>query len=308
VDGGSLEPIAIAGEDAYYPSLSATTGRLTFVRQVHDWDLARARVAGSRLSEITPFPSSMRLDLDPAFSPDGRTLAFVSERSGTREVWVSNADGTEPRQLTTLGGAIAGRPSWSPDGRWLAFHASGIAVIDARGGPSRQLSADGEIPTWSADGQWIYFFRRSAGTVTVCKAAVEGSTPEAVARDAFLVREGAEGKDLFLARVHGGIWHRSSTGVESVVIPEFTASLTGYWTVFRDGIYHVARERLPDRTFVHRLRFFDFARRRSADLGLLVGTIDHWVGGLTVSPDRQTIVYSQRTYQSSEIMLVEHLR
>ena len=55
-------------------------------------------------------------------------------------------------------------------------------------------------------------------------------------------------------------------------------------------------------------RFFDFTRRRTVDLGTLPGNIDAWVGGLTVSSDRQAVLYSQRIYQSSEVMLVEHFR
>jgi Tol biopolymer transport system component/tRNA A-37 threonylcarbamoyl transferase component Bud32 len=309
VSGGALEQIAIAGEDAYYPSISPRTGRLSFVRQVHDWDFARATIAGSTISEVVPFPSSPRLDLDPAFSPDGRRLAFISERSGAREVWVSKADGTEPRQLTSYRGVIVGRPSWSPDGRWLAFHASGIVVMAASGGSPRKISEIGEIPTWSADGQWVYFFQRAAGTVNVRKAPFAGGvTRQTIATDALVAREGVAGKELFFARVHGGIWRGSPTGDASAVIPEFDSSLTGYWAVFDDGIYHVIREMLPDRTFVPRLRFFDFARRRSVTLGTLTGTIDDWVGSLAVSPDRRTVLYSQRTYRSSEIVLVEGFR
>ena len=132
--GGRLEQVAIAGEDAYYPSVSAEAERLTFVREFRDWDFLRVAVAGRKVTAAAPFPSSTRIDLDPTFSPDGRKLAFVSERGGTREVWVSNADGGEARQLTSLHGCPAGRPSWSPDGRYLAFHCTGINVIPADGG------------------------------------------------------------------------------------------------------------------------------------------------------------------------------
>jgi len=90
------------------------------------------------------------------------------------------------------------------------------------------------------------------------------------------------------------------------MVKDFTWSLPGYWTVFDDGIYYVARESLPDNTLIHRFRFFEFARSRSVELGTLPGTIEHWVGGLTVSKDRRTVLYSNRTYQSSEVMLLEH--
>jgi orotate phosphoribosyltransferase len=104
-----------------------------------------------------------------------------------------------------------------------------------------------------------------------------------------------------------GIWRRPlATTEETRLIPDFTYLLTGYWTVVDNGIYYTLRKSLPDGTLVHHLKFYDFARGQATDLGMLTGTIEEWVGGLTVSSDRRTVVYSQRTYQSSEIMLVEH--
>jgi eukaryotic-like serine/threonine-protein kinase len=305
VTGGALEQLAIAGEDSYFPSVSSRAGRLAFVRQFHDWDFSRISVDHGQVRTSAPFPSSTRLDLDPAFSPDGRKLAFVSERGGTREVWVSNADGSEAIQLTSLGGPAAGRPSWSPDGRFLAFQGRGIYVMPAVGGPLRKVSNDGEMPSWSVDGRWIYFMR---GFHVWKVPAAGGAAVQAIASEAYAAHEAPQGGDLYFAAVKG-IWRRPvAGGEETPVVRDFESPLPGYWTVLRDGIYYVARESLPDHTVVNHLKFFDFARHRSVDLGTLTGTIDDWVGGLTVSPDRRTVLYSHRTYQSSEVMLVEHFR
>jgi Tol biopolymer transport system component len=310
VTGGRLEQIAIAGEDSYFPSVSAGGERLAFVHEFDDWDLTRMTMDDGQVRPAAPFPSSTRLDLDPAFSPDGRKLAFVSERGGTREVWVSNADGSEALQLTSLRGPTAGKPSWSPDGRFLAFHGNGIHVAPSGGGPSRRVSDDGEIPSWSADGRSIYFTRGRGGRFQVWKVpAAGGAALQAIASDASVAREGPEGRELYFARINGGIWRRPvAGGEETPVVQDFNWSLPGYWTVFSDGIYYVAREQVADHTFVNHLRFFDLARKRTAELGTLMGNIDDWVGGLTVSSDRRNVLYSQRTYQTSEVMVVEHFR
>jgi Tol biopolymer transport system component len=306
VAGGRLEQLAIAGEDSYYPSVAGS--RLAFVRGFRDWDFSRMTLSNGKLEAAAPFPSSTRLDLDPAFSPDGHKLAFVSERSGTREVWVSHADGSNPSQLTWLGGPIAGRPSWSPDGQHLAFHATGINVMPAHGGPARRLCDDGETPTWSADGQWIYFIR-NRGRFTLWKVPVVGGPPEQVlTSEVSVAREAVGNQNLYFSKPDG-IWRRSlARPQETRIIPDFTWLLPGYWTVVDNGIYYVVRKSLPDRTLVHHLKFYDFARGQATDLGMLTGTIEEWVGGLTISSDRRTVVYSQRTYQSSEIMLVDHFR
>jgi eukaryotic-like serine/threonine-protein kinase len=310
VAGGDLAPLALTGEDSFFPSVSARSQRMVYVREFRDWDLSHMTLARGQPRLSSPFPSSARLDLDPAFSPDGRKLAFVSERSGTREVWVSNADGSAASQLTSMNGPIVGRPSWSPDGRSLAFHGGGINVMPATGGQWRQLSTDGEMPTWSADGRFIYFMRSVNSTFGIWKVPVAGGPPAlAVTGESSVAREAPRGDALYYARAGTGIWRRAAgDGTETLVVPDFTWSLPAYWSVFDDGIYYAAREVLPDHGFVHHFRFFEFASRRSSELGTLSGTIEHWVGGLTVSPDRRTVIYAQRTYQSSEVVLVEGFR
>ena len=101
--------------------------------------------------------------------PTGNRVAFVSNRSGTREIWLSGHDGTGLTQLTSLGDAFW--PQWSPDGRSIAFESRRI-------GPESDLSRfshGGEVrpmktsrfhdcsPTWSRDGKWIYFSSDRAG-------------------------------------------------------------------------------------------------------------------------------------------------
>jgi serine/threonine protein kinase/Tol biopolymer transport system component len=306
VDGGGLEPLAMVGEDAYYPSVYGT--RLVFVRSVRDWDLSRVPLSGGKLQAPVSFPSSTRPDLDPAFSPDGRKLAFVSERSGSRELWLSDADGSSATPLTSRRGTLVGRPSWSPDGRFIAFHGPGIQVMSADGRSGHQLSDDGERPTWSADGASIYFIR-NRGRFSVWKVPAMGGTAEEVpAHGASAAREAPESADLYFLR-QDGIWRQSrATRQETRVIGDSTFWLPAYWAVMRDGIYYVQRSPGPNSTWMHRLRFHDFARARVTDLGPLPGRIDDWVGGLTVSPDRRTVVYSHGNYESSEIMLVEQFR
>ena len=59
-------------------------------------------------------------------SPDGRRITFASSRQGTDiAVWVANADGTGPTQITHIRSPYSGSPRGSPDGRWLAFDARG---------------------------------------------------------------------------------------------------------------------------------------------------------------------------------------
>jgi TolB protein len=124
-------------------------------------------------SGVTQLTFSPRQDAQPAWSPDGRQIAFVSARdlttqSSTGEVYVMNVDGTQARRLTTLGGAVVSRVSWAPDGRRLAFGASpagasalgfDVYAVNPDGTQLAQLTFDALSgqPSWSPDGNLIAF-------------------------------------------------------------------------------------------------------------------------------------------------------
>lgn len=103
---------------------------------------------------------------DPAWSPDGRRLAF----SCLDQIWTSSADGRHGRALRSDTGAVERDPAWSPDGRSIAFAATtgagfDIHVVDADGRHARRitsLAGDERWPSWTRDGR-IVFSHRSAG-------------------------------------------------------------------------------------------------------------------------------------------------
>lgn len=80
--------------------------------------------------EPRPLPAAQPGDRTATWSPDGRLIAFVTERTGTPQVAVADVDATEPMFVTTLPGAAAGPVSWSPDGTRLAFTAGRGRTVD----------------------------------------------------------------------------------------------------------------------------------------------------------------------------------
>ena len=110
--------------------------------------------------------SGIFYQVDPAWSPNGRLIAFSSKRSGTSEIYTVREDGTGTRRLTSGPGEQT-EPSWSPDGRRIVFAAGPlerIEVMRADGSGAHRVTGDnGEIePAWSPGGAWIVYVRKSS--------------------------------------------------------------------------------------------------------------------------------------------------
>ena len=153
-------------------------------------------VSSKKLTQIT---SGDFDDSQPAWSPDGRRIAFTSNRSqpdpdATRDenIWVVAADNTDKgahvTQITTNPGTDS-QPTWSPDGSSIAYVTmtdvhlfwyanQKLAVSPASGGVVKILteSFDRSVrrPRYSADGKYIYFTAEDDGTVNLCRIAANG--------------------------------------------------------------------------------------------------------------------------------------
>lgn len=108
-------------------------------------------------------------DFNPSWSPDGQRIAFASRRDRGMEVYVMNADGSEPTRLTNCRQIFATcfGPTWSPDGQRIAFVSQregsfAILAMDADGSGETLLAwtTTPSTPSWSPDGRKIAFARR----------------------------------------------------------------------------------------------------------------------------------------------------
>jgi len=121
-------------------------------------------VERSNLAQLTKLTPDTTSASDPAFSPDGARLAFVSQRDGNPEIYIMNADGTGATRITNDPQAD-GRPSFTPDGQALVFQSSRTAgkqqiwMVNVDGSSLTQLTRDSvnSSPAASPDGQTIAY-------------------------------------------------------------------------------------------------------------------------------------------------------
>src|SRR5687767_9356719 len=101
-------------------------------------DLYTLPVTGGEATRIT---SGQAYDMQPAFSPDGRKLVFISDRNGSENVWIANADGTKARAVTTTERENYMSPTWAPDGEYvIAAKGPQLWIYHESGGSGVQMT------------------------------------------------------------------------------------------------------------------------------------------------------------------------
>ena len=146
-----------------------------------------ATLADTALAEIYTMPitggtpkriaEGLSWEVQPRFSPDGKRIAFTSDRAGGDNIWVMNADGSDKRQVTKEDFRLLNQPTWSPDGEYIAakkhfttqrsagtgeiwmYHVSGGGGVQVVERANEALQKELGEPIFSPDGTAIYYTR-----------------------------------------------------------------------------------------------------------------------------------------------------
>jgi Tol biopolymer transport system component/DNA-binding winged helix-turn-helix (wHTH) protein len=136
------------------------------------WRVAPSSSHNSEAARFLPvqFSSSTGLDVGAAFSPDGNLIVYSSDRNGSFEIYIRSFDASAKEIQLTNDGNQNLFPSFSPDGRSIAFASlrrNGIFRIPAIGGTSQRITNFGVQPIWSPDGQTIVFESNGSPSLSV---------------------------------------------------------------------------------------------------------------------------------------------
>ncbi len=241
----------------------------------------------------------------PQFSPDGKRIAYMSTRAGPWQIWVSDTNGSNPRQVSFT--ESAGTPRWSPDGRSIAFDApfegqTRIFVIKVDGNEPARPIVRGLVPSFSRDGKWIYFASDQTGDWQVWKVPASGGREvQLTANGGFAALESADGHvyysksrypqpEICRVPVNGG--------TEACVLQHLRPRTWASWAVTREGILFA--EDLPDGRPT--LSLYDPAKHRVRDL-LSLRSAPFWVGA---SADGKRAIMNDA--DEREISMVDDLR
>jgi TolB protein len=171
------------------PSISPS-GQLAFSSAISNdgsMEIYVSNLDGSNPRRLTR--TSKAVNISPRWNPrTGREIAFISNRGGSPQVYVMDASGANQRPLVARGGH-SDSPSWSPDGRYIAFTYGGaggyqIFVADVASGQLLQLTSSGrnESPTWSPDSRHIAFQSNRSGRWEIWQMHIDGSGQRQITR------------------------------------------------------------------------------------------------------------------------------
>ncbi len=313
VDGGAPEQMPFGSEDAGFPAVGRKGNRMAYALFELDTNIWRAPgpAASEKGKPLLVAPSTRR-EFDIHVSPDGKKLAFGSDRSGAREIWVSDADGSNPVQLSHVGGAGCGSPRLSWDGEWVAFDSvqdgrTNIYVVAAEGGVVRRLTqgtADHIRPSWSVDGKWIYFGSDRTGEFQIWKIPVEGGEEVQITKggggEAF---ESADGQWLYFSKREGGISKMPTKGGEETLLIKEVPN--GGWALFSQGIAYM--DRIGNSRAA--IAFFDFRTQKTRQFLMPEHDLVARTGRSITGPvDGRWIYFLQLDKSESDIVLVENFR
>jgi Tol biopolymer transport system component len=261
------------------------------------------------------FYDSSRSDEEIQVSPNGKWVVFCSTRSGFREIWRANRDGSQALVLTSLPDQRLGSPRWSFDNQFVAFDISAggpnqIWVVTADGGKARAVTADAaghNRPSFSSDGKWIYFGTTPFSGI-IRRLPFAGGATEPVTTHGYEAFESPDGHWLYYAQsfVAGGIGiYRRPTagGPEQLILRDPRAAA---WAIAGNHVYvgmaagedsgHILRIDPDSGRKEEVFRFPPEARRFSS------------ATSLAVSGDERTIYHTGEKRREADILLVDNFR
>jgi dipeptidyl aminopeptidase/acylaminoacyl peptidase len=314
--GGAPTPIEGIGDHAAALAIASQGKRLVYGRSIIDINMWRMPLpaGGGSAGPPTKLLSSTRIEFPGAYSRDGKRISFFSNRGGLDQIWVADADGSNPVALTNFTAGVAGSPRWSPDGRTIVFDASpegseDVYSVSADGGAPKRLTdhrGQNHVPCYSADGRWIYFVSERSRSNQIYRIPANGGEAVQITRHGGRTPLASpDGNWIYYPAWGSGILSKvPAEGGKETAVPGAGGVPNGFaLSVAASGVYFVGPLDADSRTWpVKKYRFADGKIAEVARLEKLPRL------QIAVSPDEKWLLWAQQDRRTAGIPTRQPLR
>jgi len=319
---GSSKPVSlgIIGDYAVQSAVHTPTRRIVFRTYRMQVDILRypigqTRAATPEAPPLEPFLESTFIERSSAYSPDGSRVAFISDRTGRRQLWVSDGQGQKPVEWTQKFEADLPTPAWSADGSKIVFVGEGpagfsqlfVAEGAGRGAiPISNDSLDYARAVWSHDGKFLYAAASDKSVFSIYRLPASGGAAEKIL-PGYRYVAGVEpnGKGLYVTRTE----RRNDSELDYVPLPSgepvhvATVNFAEDVWVTREGTYYL--DRRANRPLAPVALFF---RSHSGAVRLLHEYTKPPGRGLSISADGKFAITTRIIPPISDLMLLKTSR
>ena len=311
--GKEIDRISVPGKMLLYPSMAQN--RLAYAEVKPEISVWRRSMTAEADDEPTRIAGSTRFDHQPAVSPDGRQIAFVSTRSGFPEIWTTGADGEEPIQRTRFEGAGISSPLWMPDGEALIFdvferNQYDVNFIQMESVEPVKLTSDPtdeRVSGVSRDGRFVYVSSNRTGQWNAWRYAIDGGSERQMTWDGgFVIQESFNGEGLYYTKAgEAGLWYSDFESREERRVHAGPAVQDwGNWQLTDDGFYYLERagEVYPS------VMFYSFSARTAQSIASLASPIVSNQRAFSIDSKGASLYYTRIDRMEADLMLVNAFR
>ena len=302
-------PLAHDADDL---AVSRNGDSLAYVQSFVSANIWKLSLVGQPTAEM--LIASTRVQNNPNISPDRSKIAFESDRAGSHEVWISDADGHNLQQITHFG-SLTGTPAWSPDSKLLVLDSraegeANLYVYNTAGGDLRKVNTStraNSLPSWSKDGRFLFYASgEDIQTASIWRVPVEGGTATKIVAEGDLPIPSPDGTHLFFRKFGLGSVSIMRVRLDGSdlqtmqVLPVADSSVA--WWPSGDGLYILSAP-----AGVSQIEYLDIATGKRTLIYTLPKRALDWIGGLSVSSDGKWLLYTEIDEQKADLYLLTGL-
>ena len=242
IDNGHMAAIAAPGMNASSPETGSEAGPLIY--QVWNNEINLQLIGDGQQSDYR-IARSNRWEWSPSPSPDGKQIAFLTNRDGSTDLWVAAADGSSDRRVASFATSFDTVLSWAPDGSAIALSALkgdyfSLALVDAATGDLSWIEhprVNLRDPFFSPDGARLYYASDEEGEWMIRAKTIGNEERDQIIAAGLLARPSRDGSVIYIATGEGALDRLDlKSGARRRIVSGRRSGYSRAWTPTRKGI------------------------------------------------------------------------